>query len=104
MAVVHAVEDLGSISDASSALFLEFQRRTYDTHALPGSDECCNTNHEANGREYSPAATSITESDENGTDDTAENAGNTETTSENDTGSIAVANGPSNEVRVGLMT
>lgn len=77
---------------------------TYDTHALPGRNECCNTNHEANGRKYSPAATGVTESDKNGTNDTTKDAGNTKTTGEDDTGSVAVANGPSNEVGVGLMT
>ena len=61
------------------AAWLTFRakEKTYDTHALPGSNECCNTNHEANGRQYSPASTSVTESDENGTDNTTEDSGNT---------------------------
>lgn len=77
---------------------------TYDTHALPGSNERGNTNHETNGRKDSPASTSMTESDEYGTDDTTKNAGNTKTTGENDTGSVAVANRPSDEVGMSLMT
>lgn len=84
MAMVHAVED--------------------DTHALPGSNECCNTNHEANGRKNSPASTCVTESDENGANDTTKDAGNAKTTGEDDTRGVAVANGPSNEVGVGLVT
>lgn len=80
------------------------KEKTYDTHALPGSYECCNTNHKANGRKYSPASTGVTESDKNGTNDTTKDTGNTKTTGEDDTGSVAVADGPSNEVGVRLVT
>lgn len=80
------------------------EKKTYDTHALPSGNERGNTNHEANGRKDSPASTSVTESDEYGTDDTTKNAGNSKTTGENDTGPVAVANRPSNEIGVGLMT
>ncbi len=85
-------------------VFFRAKGKTYDTHALPGSNECCNTNHEANGRQYSPASTSVTESDENGTDNTTEDSGNTKTAGEYDSGRIAVANGPSNKIGVGLVT
>lgn len=85
-------------------LYLSVEKKTYDTHALPGSNERGNTNHEANGRKNSPTSTSITESDEYGTDDTTKNAGNTKTPGENDTGPVAIANRPSNKVGVGLMT
>ena len=103
MAMVHAMENLGRISDVGLAQF-QAVSKTYDTHALPGSNEGCNTNHETNGREYSPASTSVTESDENGTNDTTKDSGDTETTGKDDTGRIAVANGPPNEVRMGLVT
>ena len=96
-------EEPGSVSDASQCSVPSCEK-TYDTHALPGSNECCDTKHEADCRKCSPASTSITESDENRRDDTTKDAENTKTTSEDDTGPIAVANGPSNEVRVGLMT
>ena len=85
-------------------LDLKASAKTYDTHALPGRNEGRNTNHEAYSREYSPAATSVAESDENCTNDTTKDTGNTKTTGKDDTGRIAVANSPSNEVRVGLVT
>ena len=45
----------------------------------------------------------MTEGDENGTDDTTKDAGNTKTTGKNDTGSVAIANGPANEIGMGLV-
>ena len=98
--MMHAVKNLSNLAMPAKIHF----RKTYHTHALPGSNECCNTKHEANGRECSPASTSITESNEDRTDDTTKDAGNTKTTSEDDTRPIAVADGPSNEVGMGLMT
>ena len=104
MAMVHSVEHLEDISNGGLAWLNKFKEETYDTHALPGSDECCDTNHESNGREYPPASTSVTEGDENGTDDTTQDAGNSEATGKDHTGAVAVANGPSDEVGVGLVT
>ena len=100
--MMHAVKNL--IKLAMPAKSIPSCGKTYHTHALPGSKECCNTKHEANGRKCSPASTSITESNEDRTDDTTKDAGNTKTTSEDDTRLIAVADGPSNEVGVSLMT
>ena len=77
---------------------------TYDAHALPRSNQCCDTDHEANGRKHSPTSASVTETDENGTSDSTNYAGNTKTTGEDDTGCIAVANGPSDKIGVGLKT
>ena len=77
---------------------------TYNAHALPRSNQCCDTDHEANSRKYSPASTGVTETDENGTDDSTNYAGNTKTTGEDDPRCIAVTNGPADEIGVGLMT
>lgn len=101
--MVHAVEDLVK-SKRWQLRLIQGLNKTYDTHALPGSNECCNTNHEANGRNNSPAPTSVTESDESSTYDTTEDAGNTKATGEDDAGPVTVANGPSDKVGVGLVT
>ena len=81
-----------------------YSEDTYDTHAFPGSNECRDANHKSNSRKCPPPSTGFTEGDENGTNDTTKDAGNTETAGEDNTGLIAVANCPSNEVGMGLVT
>ncbi len=77
---------------------------TYHTHTLPGSDEGCNADHETNGRQNSPAPPGATQNDENSGKDARNNPTDSKTASENHTWSIAVADGPANEVGVRLMS
>lgn len=76
----------------------------YNAHSLPSTDQGRNANHKANGREYSPAPTSVAESNEDSCDNAADNSTNTKAPCKDHTRPVAVTDGPSNEVGVGLMT
>lgn len=82
MAVMHAVQD--------------------NTHALPGSDQGRDSDQESDDGKNSPSSTSVTESNENGSDETAYNAGDTKTAGKDDAGAVAVADSPADEVWMGL--
>ena len=77
---------------------------TYHAHALPRGNEGRDTKHEKTGREHPPTSTSVAQSDQNSGNDTTDNASNTEATGEDDARPVAVANGPANEVGMGLVT
>lgn len=76
----------------------------YDTHPFPSSDESCDTEHEADGGEHSPAPTSVAESDEDSGNNATNDAKNTEAASKDNTRAVSVANAPANEIGVCLMT
>jgi len=46
----------------------------------------------------------VAESEEDGSNDAADDASNAKATSEGDTGSVAIADGPANEIGVSLVT
>lgn len=68
-----------------------------DTHSLPGSDQCGDTDHETDHRQYTPSASSTAESDENSSNKTSDDEAYTENSSEGDARAIAVADSPPNE-------
>ena len=80
------------------------RRSTYDTHALPSSEESSNADHEADGRKYSPATASVTEGDKYRCYDASNNTRNTEPSSKDYTRSIAIADRPADEVGMRLAT
>jgi hypothetical protein len=80
--VVHAVEDYA--------------------HSLPGGDESSNANEPTEEWNNAPASASGGECDYEIGDETSSDGEDTETASKNDARSVAVADGPSNEVGVGL--
>jgi hypothetical protein len=84
VAVVHAVED--------------------DTHALPGSNERGDADDEANQGKNPPGTTSTAQSEEDGDNETGNNATDAQTTRKDDARAVAITDRPANEVRVSLAT
>lgn len=82
--MVHAVED--------------------DAHTLPSRDEGSNPNSEADGGEDSPATPGVAQDDENGSEDATKDPCSSQTTGKDNSGAVTVANCPSDEVLVGLVT
>lgn len=77
---------------------------TYNAHALPRTDHGCNSNKEANGREHSIATASVAQSDEDCGHNTSKDAENTKASCKDNARSIAIADGPADEVRMCLVT
>jgi len=75
-----------------------------DAHALPGSNKRGDADDEANQRKDPPGATSTAESEDDGDNETGNNATDAQTTRKDDAGAVAVADRPANEVRVSLAT
>lgn len=84
MAVVHAMKD--------------------DAHTLPCGHQCRNTNHPADSRESPPSTWRMAQSDHDRSNEAEDNGTDSQPTSEDDTGTIAVADCPADEVRVSLAT
>ena len=84
VAVVHAVED--------------------DTHALPSSNERGDADDEANQRKNPPGTTSTAESEDDGDNETGNNATDAQTTRKDDARAVAVTDRPADEVRMSLAT
>ena len=80
--MVHAVED--------------------DAHALPGGDESGDADEPAKEGKNTPSPASGRKSDDEIRDETGGDGEDTQATGEDDTGSVAVADGPADEVRVSL--
>lgn len=76
---------------------------TYNAHALPCSNQGCNTNHETNSGQHSPATSGVTKSNQDGGYNSTNDASNTKTTSEDHARSIAVANSPTYEIGMCLV-
>ena len=77
---------------------------THDTHALPCRNQRRNADNPSYRRQSPVAASGAAQGDENGGDEAQQDGGDAETTGEDDARSIAVADGPADEVRVGLTT
>ena len=75
-----------------------------DTHPLPGSDKGGNANHVSDQRQDTPSTSGTAEGDEDGSDKTEGDDRDTKTASKDDTRTVAVADGPANEVWVSLTT
>jgi len=75
-----------------------------NAHALPSSNQGGYANHEADERKKTPAAACAAQGDENGGSEASDNTGHAQTTCEDDTRAVPVANGPSNEIGMGLAT
>lgn len=82
VAVVHAVQD--------------------NTHAFPCGDESRDADQEQNDGQDTPRATSAAKHDENRGDNTKEDGGHSEAACEDDTGLVAIADCPADEVGVAL--
>lgn len=82
VAVVHAVED--------------------DAHALPRRDQRRYADEEAEEREHAPRATGVAERQDNGSDQPDHDPADAQTTGEDDTRTVTVADGPADEVGVSL--
>lgn len=101
VAVMHAVEDLSLLVNADMGVNLGL---TYHTHALPCCDEGSDTDKPERECNHTPATTSVTESDEKVDKETTNDTEDTKTAGKDDTRTVAVADGPADEVRVGLFT
>ena len=77
---------------------------THHTHALPGSDQGRDTDHEPNGRYHPPAPTGTTEGEQDHRDETSGNPSDPKSASEDHAGPIAVADAPADEVGMSLVT
>lgn len=75
-----------------------------DTHTFPGSDERRDADNKANQGKDPPATTSAAESQDDGDNETSDDAADAQSTGEDDTGTVAVANGPADEIGVSLAT
>lgn len=73
-----------------------------DAHALPGSDECGDTDDIEKDREHTPCTACVGQCDEKIDKDAESNDTDTKTTSKDNTRTVAVADGPTDEVRVSL--
>ncbi len=76
---------------------------TYHTHALPRSNQGCNANEEANGGKGSPATPGRAECEDDCTDKASHNATDTQTTSEDDSWAVAIADCVADEIWMCLM-
>lgn len=74
----------------------------YDAHALVGGDECADAYDKGNGGESAVAAAGAAEAQDDASDDAEEDGADTEGASKEDAGWVAVADGPADEVGVGL--
>lgn len=74
-----------------------------NTHALPGGNQCSDTNEPANERKHAPAATSRGKSDDDVGDETSGDGEDTEAASKDDTRAVTVADSPTDEVGVSLL-
>lgn len=99
--MVHAVQDLVVSAQVQGE---NGRAATYDAHALPSSYQGCNADHETNCRQDSPAPPSVAESDEDSGNDATNNAAEPEAASEDYSWTVAVANGPADEIGVSLVT
>ena len=75
---------------------------TYHTHALPGGDQRRSANHQPDHRHNPPCPTSGAQCEDEAGDDTGENTKDTQAASKDNARAITVADGPADEVRVGL--
>ena len=82
MTVVHAVQD--------------------HTHALPGSDQGGDANEESDQRHDTPSAAGAANSEDDGSEQSSHDTTDTKTTSEDDARAVSIADGPADEVGVGL--
>lgn len=98
--MVHSVQDLSSGQRKHQIR----KHDTYNTHALPCSNQGCNPDKEADGRKSSPATTGRAQSENYCTERAANNATNTETPSEDDAWPVTVANCVSDKVGMCLMS
>lgn len=73
-----------------------------NAHSLPGSDESRNTDEETDEGEDAPGSTGAAESDEDSCNKTTYNSTDTEASSKDDTGTVAIADSPANEVGMSL--
>ena len=76
----------------------------YHTHALPGCYESGDPKHEPNSSQHSPPTTGVAESNKNSREDASQYTKDSKTTGEDHTRSVTVANGPSDEVGMSLVT
>lgn len=76
----------------------------HHTHAFPGCNQGGDADEEANQRHDTPCTTSTTESENDCSNDTGDDAADTETTCKDDTGTVAVADGPADKVGMCLAT
>jgi len=75
-----------------------------NAHTLPGSNKSGDANQKPDDRQHAPRTAGTAECDEDSSDETTDDATDTKTTSKYDARTIAVADGPANEVGVGLAT
>ena len=75
----------------------------YHTHALPGSKESGAAEHEEESGQGSPPASSSAESDDDSSNDSHDDEGDAKTPGKEDPRTVAIADGPSNEIGVSLM-
>lgn len=73
-----------------------------DAHSLPGGNQGGDADEEADDGEDTPGTARTAEGEEDGSNEATDDAGNTKTAGEDDTRTVAVADGPSDEVGVGL--
>ncbi len=76
---------------------------SYHTHSLPRRDQRGHADHESHRRQRPPATARTAESNEDGGEDPADDPADAECPGEDHAGSIAVANTPANEIRMGLV-
>jgi hypothetical protein len=75
---------------------------TYDTHALPRGDQRRKPKNGQDNRQHAPRSTHAAQRDDDLSNDCGNNQTGAQTAGEDNTGSIAVANGPADEVGVSL--
>jgi hypothetical protein len=73
-----------------------------DAHALPSRDERGDAEKKSDDGEHAPCSASAAEGNDGGSHDTSNDATNAETTSKDDARTVAVTDGPANEVGVSL--
>jgi hypothetical protein len=75
---------------------------TYDTHALPCGDQRCKAKNGEDDGQHAPRSADAAQCDDDLGNDCGNNQAGAQTTGEDHTGSIAIANGPADEVGVSL--
>lgn len=73
-----------------------------NAHSFPSSDQGRDTDHETDERQNTPGTASTTEGYEQGSGETTDDTGDAETTREDNTRAVAVADRPPDEVGMGL--
>lgn len=99
MSMMHTMQDLAVLEPSR-----EQEHATHHTHALPSSEKGCNANEQTQESQCPPTSVGGAESNDDGINDTSDDAADSKTSGESLSWGVSVADGPANEVGMGLVS